>query len=58
MNALICSYNVRGLGNNSKREQIFAWIKEKSIDICLLQETHSSDETNDKWKQDWKGYAF
>ena len=29
MNVLICSFNVRGLGNNSKREQILSWIKEK-----------------------------
>ena len=51
MNVLICSYNVRGLGNDSKREQVFSWIKEKNIDICPLQETHSSEETNDVAKK-------
>ena len=58
MNVLICSYNVRGLGNDSKREQIYSWIKEKNIDICLLQVTHSSEETNNVWKQQWDSHAF
>ena len=58
MCALICSYNVRGLGNDSKREQIFTWIKENNIDICFLQETHSSIETRNIWKQQWNGHAF
>ena len=58
MNVLICSYNVRGLGNHSKREQIFSWIKEKNIDVCLLHETHSSEETNNVWKQQWDSCAF
>ena len=58
MCALICSYNVRGLGNDSKREQIFTWIKENKIDICFLQETHSSIETRNTWKQQWNGHAF
>ena len=31
MTAKICSFNVRGLGNKTKREQIFTWSKEKTI---------------------------
>lgn len=58
MNALICSYNVRGIGNDSKRKQIFTWIKEKHIDICFLQETHSTPETADTWKKQWGNLAF
>ena len=46
MNVLICSDNVRGLGNDSKREQIFSWMEENKIDIGLLQETHSGQKDN------------
>lgn len=54
----ICSYNVRGLGNKNKREQVFAWLKEKNFSICLLQETHSGEGTHDLWKQEWGNEAF
>lgn len=54
----ICSYNVRGLGNKNKREQVFAWLKEKNFSICLLQETHSGEGTHDFWKQEWGNEAF
>ena len=58
MNLSICSYNVRGLGNKTKREQIFAWIKTNNISVCLLQETHSGDGTHDIWKRKWNNDAF
>ena len=58
MNLSICSYNVRGLGNKTKREQIFAWIKTNNISVCLLQETHSGDGTHDIWKREWNNDAF
>ena len=40
MTAKIYPFNVRGLGNLVKKEQIFTWLKEKQYSICLLQETH------------------
>lgn len=58
MNLSICTYNVRGLGNKSKREQIFAWIKTNNISICMLQETHSGKLTHDIWKREWDSDAF
>lgn len=58
MNLSICTYNVRGLGNKSKREQIFAWIKTNNISICMLQETHSGKGTHDIWKREWDSDAF
>ena len=58
MNLSICTYNVRGLGNKTKREQIFSWLKESNHTICLLQETHSGDGTHDIWKSDWGYDAF
>lgn len=54
----ICSYNVRGLGNHKKREQIFAWLKDKTFSICLLQETHSGEGTHTIWKQEWGSNAY
>ncbi|MCG7875526.1 MAG: reverse transcriptase domain-containing protein [Candidatus Thiodiazotropha endolucinida] len=58
MNISICSYNVRGLGNKIKREQIFAWLKKNKFDICLLQETHSGMETHVLWQQEWGSDAY
>ena len=34
---------------------MFTWIKEKH---CLLQETHSTDETCDVWRRQWGNLAF
>ena len=58
MNLSVCSYNVRGLGNKTKREQIFAWLKTKNFALCLLQETHSGDGTHSMWKNEWANDAF
>ena len=58
MNLSICSYNVRGLGNKTKREKIFEWFKTKNFALCLLQETHSGEGTHSKWKDEWANDAF
>ena len=58
MNLSVCSYNVRGLVNKTKREQIFAWLKTKNFALCLLQETHSGDGTHSMWKNEWANDAF
>ena len=52
------SYNVRGIGSAIKREQIFAWLKDKKFDICLLQETHSVEENRELWEREWGKYCF
>ena len=39
-NFQIMSFNVRGLNDRKKRRSIFKWIKQKNIDMCLLQETY------------------
>ena len=48
-----CSCNVRGIGNANKREQIFAWLKDKKFNIYLLQESHSGKDRCDARKQVW-----
>ena len=58
MSISFCSYNVRGIGNVNKREQIFAWLKDEKFDICLLQETHSGESRCDAWKQEWGKHCF
>ena len=58
MNFSCCSVNVRGLGNKSKREQIFAWLKSSNHTLCILQETHSGENTHTSWKQEWGNDAF
>ena len=58
MQVKICSYNVKGLGNDRKRNQIFNWLKHQNISICLLQETHSNNNTTDTWTKEWNGDAF
>ena len=58
MNLSVCSYNVRGLGNKAKREQIFAWLKSSNHTLCFLQETHSGVNTHSLWEQEWGHEAY
>ena len=58
MNLTICSYNVRGLGNKTKCELIFEWLKTNNFALCLLQETHSGEGTHSMWKNEWANDAF
>jgi exonuclease III len=55
---LICSYNVRGLADIKKRQQVFQWLRDKKFSICLLQETHLPANKSEKWKSDWGNDAF
>ncbi len=49
----IYSMNVRGLGDHLKRTQVFSWLNNRSADIFLLQETHSSVNSEQVWRDDW-----
>ena len=49
----LVSQNFKDLKTNKvKRETIFNYLKENG-DIALLQETHSTPETKDLWKNEW-----
>ena len=37
-------FNVRGLGQKIKREQIFTHLHTKQFNVCFLQETHSTKD--------------
>ncbi len=50
------SFNVRGLRDRTKRKIIFHHLKQKYPGgIYLLQETHSSINDEDTWRNEWKG---
>ena len=54
-NFKVVSFNVRGLNKQKKRRSIFKWIKQKSIDISLLQETYCTQKVENVWKNEWGG---
>ena len=51
----IASINVRGLGNNSKRREVFNWLRNKRQSIYFLQEAHCTEQNVDLWRSEW-GY--
>ena len=55
----IYSFNVRGIGDGLKRRTIFRHLKNKyPYGIYLLQESHSSNDTEQKWKLEWNGDIY
>ena len=51
----IITCNVRGLGDERKRRQMFKYLQEKAINIAFLQETHSSKKVEKRWRSEWGG---
>ena len=49
------TFNVNGLGDTAKRQEVLRWIENKNDDIVLLQETHSTDITERQWENSWNG---
>ena len=47
----LVSLNVRGLSNFRKRRAIFTWCRKQKADLIFLQETHSTKESEYKWKK-------
>ena len=59
LNVDLYSFNVRGLGSETKRISVFNHLKKKSNKgIFLLQETHSIQSYEQKWKDEWGGPVF
>ena len=58
MNIKICTLNVNGLGDLKKRRQIFKWVRDNKISICLLQETHSIKQIEPFWQSEWGFDAY
>ena len=51
----VLSFNVRGLRLETKRISIFQYLIRKKIDICFLQETHSTERDENIWRNEWGG---
>ena len=49
------SYNCNGIGNATKRRQVFQYVRHKKPDICILQESHSIKNMEKIWKSEWGG---
>lgn len=54
----IISWNVKGLGNLSKRMKILSVLKDDKADVVFLQETYLSDNEHTKLKTDWVGQVY
>ena len=46
--------NCRGLGNRQKRQQIFNFFHQTAADVILLQETHTTIDSANRYKREWK----
>ncbi len=57
-NINIASLNVNGARDCKKRAEIFELIKQRRIDVALLQETHSDEKNVALWAMEWKGLSF
>ena len=55
MEIKISSLNVRGIGDEQKRSELFNWLRSKKFSLYLLQEVHCSNDTISIWSSEW-GY--
>ena len=58
MDYSICSLNVRGLGQKTKRKQMFNFLEKNQFNICFLQETHSKAEVETLWTRESEQHIF
>lgn len=55
----VITYNCNGLGNKSKRQKVFTFLKDKIKNgFVFLQETHSVKSLEKDWKSQWGGDIF
>ena len=63
MSANICdleivTFNVRGLGDFSKRKDVFEFLRSSSADIICLQEIHVAPGKETSFRNQWGGRAW
>ena len=58
MNYNICTFNVKGINNKIKRNQIFTYLKQQKYSVCLLQETHLLSKNKSIYEDEWGGATF
>ena len=49
----LVSLNVEGISNFQKRKTIYTSCRKKNADFSFLQETHSKEEIETQWKNEW-----
>ena len=54
----ISTLNINGLAEDKKRNKLSENLTNKKTDIILLQETHSTKKTIEKWEKEWTGKSF
>ena len=54
----LVSVNVRGICNFHKRRTMFTWCCKRKADVIFLQETHSKEDSEKQWANEWGGKAF
>lgn len=54
----IASLNVNGARNIKKRAELFEIVRQKRIDVTLVQETHSDVKIAVDWMQEWDGVSI
>ena len=53
------TYNCNGLGNKKKRQKVFTYLKDKLKNgFVFLQETHSIENLEKEWKNQWGGEIY
>ena len=58
MSLKFVSWNIRGIGSQAKKTQIFNHLTKLQADICLLQETHLSESDHVKIKSPQYSQTF
>jgi len=53
----IATLNVNGARELRKRAGIFEMVKQKRIDVVMLQETHSDLRNAADWAEEWDGVS-
>ena len=54
----IASLNCRGLGEFTKRRDLFHFLREKKLSVYLLQDTHFTTEVEERVRREWGYDAF
>lgn len=57
-NLKVGTFNVNGINIPAKRRAIFKNLRDRNLDFCCLQETHSSISTIHLWQSEWGGQLF
>ena len=51
----VFSMNSCGLSNDKKRREVFYYLQNSKHSLFILQETHSTPESERRWKNEWGG---